>query len=150
MTQCGEANWQGKPSRNDQQKGFTLIELLIVMIILGLLAALVAPKLFQKVGMSKVKAAQTQIAMLGTALDAYRLDVGKYPTTAEGLEALVKNPGYDTWDGPYLPKNVPSDPWGKPYVYRCPGEHGDYDLYSLGADGQQGGKGENADIVSWK
>lgn len=139
-----------KVNRRAQQQGFTLIELLIVMIILGLLAALVAPKLFQKVGTSKIKAAQTQIAMLGTALDAYRLDVGKYPTTEEGLEALVKNPGHDSWDGPYLPKTIPKDPWGKPYVYRCPGEHGDYDLYSLGADGQEGGEGENADIVSWK
>lgn len=132
------------------QKGFTLIELLIVMIILGLLAALVAPKMFQKVGGAKVKAAKAQVAMLGTALDAYRLDVGSYPSSQENLEALRKNPGRDTWDGPYLPKDIPHDPWGKPYVYRSPGEHGDYDLYSLGADGQEGGEGENADVVSWQ
>lgn len=132
------------------QKGFTLIELLIVMIILGLLAALVAPKMFQKVGRSKQQAAKTQIAMLGTALDAYRLDVGSYPSTQDGLDALRKNPGRDTWDGPYLPKDIPLDPWGKAYVYRCPGEHGDYDLYSLGADGQEGGEGENMDITSWQ
>lgn len=131
------------------QRGFTLIELLIVMIILGLLAALVAPKMFQKVGSSKQKAAKTQIAMIGTALDAFRLDTGRYPTTEEGLDALQKNPGFDKWDGPYLSKDVPLDPWGKAYVYRFPGEHGDYDLYSLGLDGQEGGEGENADVVSW-
>lgn len=131
------------------QRGFTLIELLIVMIILGLLATLVAPTLFKKLGTSKQKAAKVQIAMIGTALDAYRLDVGSYPSTAEGLDALRKNPGRDTWDGPYMPKDIPLDPWGKAYVYRAPGEHGDYDLYSLGADGQEGGEGENADVVSW-
>jgi len=129
--------------------GFTLIELLIVMIILGLLAALVAPKMFQKVGSSKQKAAKAQIAMLGTALDAFRLDVGSYPSADEGLDALRKNPNRETWDGPYLPKDVPRDPWGHPYVYRSPGEHGDYDLVSLGADGQDGGEGENADVLSW-
>jgi general secretion pathway protein G len=132
------------------QVGFTLIELLIVMIILGLLAALVAPKMFQKVGSSKQKAAKTQIAMLGTALDAYRLDIGSYPNNEESLDALRKNPGHGAWDGPYLSKDVPRDPWGRPYVYRAPGEHGDYDLYSLGADGQEGGEGENSDVVSWE
>ena len=132
------------------QFGFTLIELLIVMIILGLLGALVAPKLFQKVGSSKQKAAKAQIGMIGTALDALRLDIGRYPTTDEGLAALRKNPGQNNgWDGPYLPKEIPNDPWGKPYIYRAPGEHGDYDLYSLGADGQEGGEGENADVNSW-
>ena len=131
-------------------RGFTLIELLIVMVILGLLAALVAPKMFQKVGTSKIKAAKAQIALLGTALDAYRLDVGRYPTTEQGLSALRVNPGFDTWDGPYLPKDVPKDPWGRDYVYRCPGQHGDYDLYSLGADGREGGEGENADVASWQ
>ncbi len=132
------------------QRGFTLIELLIVMIILGLLAALVAPKMFQKVGSSKQKAAKAQISMIGTALDAFRLDVGSYPTGEMGLDALRKNPGTGAWDGPYLSKDVPKDPWGRPYVYRCPGDHGDYDLYSLGADGQEGGDGENADITSWE
>jgi general secretion pathway protein G len=133
-----------------RDQGFTLIELLIVMIILGLLAALVAPKMFQKVGSSKQKAAKTQIAMLATALDTYRLDVGKYPTTDEGLAALRTNPGHDTWDGPYLPKAIPKDPWGQDYIYQCPGEHGDYDLYSLGADKQEGGEGEDADVNSWE
>lgn len=132
------------------QKGFTLIELLIVMIILGLLGALVAPKMFQKVEGAKIKAAKTQIGLLGSALDAYRLDMGAYPGTQEGLDALRKNPGHGTWDGPYLPKDVPPDPWGKAYIYRSPGEHGDYDLYSLGSDGQEGGEGDKADVVSWE
>lgn len=133
-----------------RQAGFTLIELLIVMIILGLLGALVAPKMFQKVGSSKLKAAKAQIAMVGTALDAFRLDVGRYPSSEEGLGALLTNPNMPNWDGPYLPKEVPPDPWGRAYVYQSPGEHGDYDLYSLGADGQQGGDGENADVASWE
>jgi general secretion pathway protein G len=121
------------------------------MIILGLLASLVAPKLFQKVGGAKQKTAKTQIGMIGTALDAFRLDIGRYPTSDEGLAALRQNPGRaDFWDGPYLPKDIPNDPWGKQYVYRSPGEHGDYDLYSKGADDQEGGDGENADVVSWE
>lgn len=131
-------------------RGFTLIELLIVMIILGLLAALVAPKMFQKVGSSKQKAAKAQMAMIGTALDAFRLDMGSYPTTEEGLEALRRNPGHGAWDGPYLSKDIPADPWGRRYIYRFPGEHSEYDLYSLGADGQEGGEGENADVLGWE
>ncbi len=136
------------------RKGFTLIELLVVMIILGLLAALVAPKFFGKIGQSKIKAAKTQIELLGSALDSMYLDVGRYPTTEEGLQSLIKRP--DTipatkWKGPYLPKNkIPKDPWGNDYQYKSPGEHNKYDLYSYGADGQQGGTGENADIVSWE
>ncbi len=132
------------------QKGFTLIELLIVMVILGLLAALVGPRMFGKVGSSKQKAAEAQISLFGTALDTYRLDVGKYPTTEQGLEALRRQPN-DTpnWDGPYLPKDIPLDPWGNSYEYKSPGDHGDYDLYSMGADGSMGGEGEDADIVSW-
>jgi general secretion pathway protein G len=127
-------------------RGFTLIELLIVMILLGLLAALVAPKMFQKVGSSKQKTAKVQISMFETALDAFRLDAGRYPSRDEGLEALRRNPGIDGWDGPYLPKDIPPDPWGRPYVYASPGEQGDYDLCSLGGDGQQGGEGENGDV----
>ncbi len=131
--------------------GFTLIELLVVVIILGLLASLVAPKFFGKLGASRQKTAKTQIALLGNALDEFRLDNGRYPTTEEGLEALRKKPeGLNNWAGPYLPKPVPKDPWGHDYVYRCPGEHGDYDLFSYGRDGQEGGEGEDADIVSWK
>lgn len=132
------------------QKGFTLIELLIVMVILGLLASLVGPRMFQQVGGAKQKSAKTQISMIGTALDAYRLDVGRYPTNEEGLQALRRNPGLETWNGPYLTKEIPQDPWNKDYIYRYPGEHGDYDLYSLGFDGQEGGEGENADVVSWE
>ncbi len=136
--------------RFHNQGGFTLIELLIVMILLGLLAALVAPKMFQKVGSSKLKVAKAQIGMIGTALDAFRLDVGRYPTREEGMDALRRNPGVDGWDGPYMPKDVPLDPWGRAYIYVSPGEHGDYDLCSLGGDGQQGGDGENSDVCSWE
>ncbi len=135
-------------SSGRSDKGFTLIELLIVMIILGLLAALVGPNLFQKVAGAKVKAAKTQIEMFGGALDSFRLDVGRYPSSDEGLAALRQRPGNaPMWDGPYLKKDVPPDPWGHPYVYRCPGEHGDYDLSSAGPDNQQGGEDE---IASWK
>jgi general secretion pathway protein G len=134
-----------------KQRGFTLIELLIVMVILGLLAALVGPRMFGKVGKSKQKAAKAQISLLETALDTFRLDVGKYPTSSQGLQALRVNPGgVERWDGPYLPKDVPLDPWGHPYEYRSPGEHGDYDIICLGADGNPGGEGEDMDIVNWK
>lgn len=133
-----------------KQAGFTLVEVLIVMVILGLLAALVGPRMFGKVGASKQKAAKAQISLFETALDTYRLDVGKYPTTAQGLQALrIKPDGVEKWDGPYLPKEVPPDPWGKPYVYESPGKHGDYDILSLGADARHGGEGEDTDITSW-
>jgi general secretion pathway protein G len=136
--------------KRNRKAGFTLIELLVVMLILGLLAALVGPKLFGKVGKAKIKAAKAQISLIEDALDAFRLDVGRYPTTEEGLQALVEQPsGMDKWDGPYLKKKIPKDPWDHEYVYKCPGEHGDYDLYSFGADGEEGGEGENADITSW-
>jgi len=131
-------------------KGFTLIELLVVMLILGLLVGLVGMDVFKHVGASKQKAARAQIEMFGSALDSFRLSVGRYPTTSEGLDFLRKNPRLYFWDRPYLRKDVPLGPWGRPYVYTCPGQHGDYDLVSLGADGQEGGEGENADVVSWK
>ncbi len=131
-------------------KGFTLIELLVVMVIVGLLAALVAPKLFPKLGKGKQAAAKAQIELLGQALDQMRLDIGRYPTTQEGLNALVTNPGAPNWDGPYLKKALPNDPWGKPYGYQSPGSHGEYDLYSYGRDGSPGGEGEDADLVSWQ
>ena len=135
----------------NKAKGFTLIEMLIVMVILGLLAALVGPRMFGKVGKSRQNAAKVQIALFETALDTYRLDTSKYPTTDQGLQALrVKPSGVERWDGPYLPKDVPLDPWGHPYQYRSPGEHGDYDIVSLGADGNPGGEGEDEDVVNWK
>lgn len=134
-----------------REAGFTLIELLVVMVILGLLAALVGPRLFGKVGQSKLGAAQAQIELFGAALDGLRLDVGRYPTTAEGLQTLREKPsGVDNWNGPYLRKEIPPDPWGRAYVYKSPGDHGEYDLISYGADGQPGGEGENQDVVSWK
>jgi general secretion pathway protein G len=132
-------------------RGFTLIELMIVVVILGLLAAFVAPKFFGKMSTAKLKAAKVQIEMFGTALDAFRLDVGRYPTTEEGLKALREKPsGVDKWEGPYLPKEIPTDPWGNAYVYRSPSEHGDYDIMSYGLDKVEGGEGENQDVVSWK
>ena len=132
-------------------RGFSLIELLVVIIILGLLAGLVGPRLFGRVGQSKQAAARAQIELFSAALDQYRLDVGSYPPSGAGLDALVKNPNAQNWNGPYLKKNlVPVDPWGKPYQYKCcPGDHGDYDIWTLGADGAPGGEGENADVSSW-
>ncbi|MCD6273598.1 MAG: type II secretion system major pseudopilin GspG [Deltaproteobacteria bacterium] len=133
------------------KKGFTLIEILIVMVILGLLAALVGPKMFGKVGKSRQKAAKAQISLLETSLDTFRLDMGRYPTSEEGLEALRTKPADSAkWDGPYIPKKVPLDPWGNPYEYQLPGENGEYDLTSFGADGTADGEGENKDIVNWK
>ncbi|MFQ5647021.1 MAG: type II secretion system major pseudopilin GspG [bacterium] len=118
---------------------------------LGMLAALVGPKLFGKLGKSKLQTAKTQISMLGQALDTFRLDVGRYPDTSEGLEALREQPaGLDSWEGPYLNREVPEDPWKNEYVYTSPGSHGEYDLVSYGADGSPGGEGENQDIVSWR
>ena len=139
------------PVRHNQA-GFTLIELLVVIIVLGLLVGLVGPRLFGRVGQSKQAAAKAQIELFGAALDQYRLDVGSYPPSGAGLDALVKNTSVSNWNGPYLKKNlVPLDPWGKPYQYKCcPGDHGDYDLWTLGADGAPGGEGENADVRSWE
>ena len=137
-------------ARVRSQRGFTLIELLVVIVVLGLLVGLVGPRLFGRVGQSKTAAARAQIELLGAALDQYRLDIGTYPTTAQGLEALQSNPNAPRWNGPYLRKAVPRDPWDNPYKYRCcPGQHGEYDLWSEGADNAPGGEGENADVVSW-
>jgi general secretion pathway protein G len=130
--------------------GFTLLELLVVMVIIGLLAAYVAPRYFSQVGKSEVRTAQAQIVALRNALDTYRLDTGQYPTTEQGLNALMVRPqGNAKWSGPYLQKAVPPDPWGRPYQYKSPGEHGDFDLFSFGRDGQAGGSGEAADLTSW-
>ena len=131
-------------------RGFSLLELLVVLVIIGLLVGIVGPKLFNKLGKSKIDTARAQIDAFGKSLDHYRLDTGHYPSTEQGLNALFERPANEAkWDGPYLAKAVPADPWSKPYVYKSPGEHGDYDLISLGADGQAGGSGEAADIVSW-
>lgn len=135
----------------NDERGFSLIELLIVMVILGLLAGLVGPKLFGKVDSSKQKAAKTQISLFESALDTYRLDNSKFPSTEQGLKALREKPeGAAKWKGPYLPKDIPMDPWGNAYVYRCPGEHGDFDIIAQGADNAPGGEGNDMDIVSWK
>lgn len=131
-------------------RGFTLLELLVVIAIIGLLAGLVAPRYFDQVSKSNTKIARAQIDSLEKALDQYRLDVGSYPTTELGLAALNTRPqNLDKWAGPYLKKAVPLDPWGARYGYKSPGDHGDYDLFSLGSDGQVGGTGEAADATSW-
>lgn len=139
------------------ERGFTLIELLVVVIIIGLLASLVVPSLFKKLGSSKQGASKAQIELLSTALSSYRLDNGRYPTTQQGLKALISKPTMPPtpkkWDGPYLEKNfIPLDPWENEYIYRCPGKENKegFETISYGADGKPGGKGEDADIFSWK
>jgi len=133
-----------------QLSGFTLLELLVVMVILGLLAGYVGPKYFAQVGKSEVKTAKAQIEALEKSLDLYRLDIGRYPSSELGLSALVTRPlNEPKWQGPYLKKGIPLDPWGKPYSYKFPGEHGEYDILSLGKDGKPGGSDDDADITSW-
>jgi len=132
------------------EKGFSLIELIVVLVILGLLAAIVAPKVAGNLGKGKTKIAKIQISEFEGALEAFMFDMGRYPTTAEGLDALIHNPtGSDSWAGPYLPQKrpVPVDPWGKPYRYRCPGEYGDFDIFSAGPDGIEG---NDDDVSNWK
>jgi general secretion pathway protein G len=138
--------------RRSAQNGFTLIELLVVMVIIGLLGALVGPRLFRNVGKSKVTAAKAQIGMFMASLGQYKLEVGTFPTTEEGLLALRLKPvAANRWDGPYMQKDIPLDPWGNAYIYKYPGEHGDEpDIVSHGGDGREGGEGENEDVVSWK
>jgi general secretion pathway protein G len=132
--------------------GFTLLELLVVMVIIGLLASYVGPRYFAQVGKSETNAARAQVEALAKALDTYRIDIGAYPSTAQGLGALVARPeGVNKWSGPYLQKDVPTDPWGRPYQYKSPGDAGrDFDITSLGKDGQAGGEGDAADIRSWE
>jgi general secretion pathway protein G len=132
------------------ERGFTLLELLVVMVIIGLLAGYVGPKYFSQIGKSEVKTAKAQIDSFDKALDQYRLDTGHYPSTENGLISLNSRPANEPkWQGPYLKKRMPDDPWGKPYQYKMPGEHGEYDLWSLGRDGASGGVDEAADIVNW-
>ncbi len=131
--------------------GFTLLELLVVLAILGLLVGFVAPQVIKYLGRAKTDTARVDIHNIGQALDLFRLDVGRYPTQQEGLQAIVAKPaGLDRWQGPYVKQaKMPADPWGEPYRYRIPGEHGEYDLYSLGADNTPGGTGENQDVANW-
>ena len=130
--------------------GFTLLELLVVMVIIGLLAGYVGPKYFSQVGKSEMKLARAQIDAFEKSLDQYRLDTGHYPNTEQGLAALITRPGNEPkWAGPYLKKTIPLDPWGNPYLYRQPGEHGEVDILSYGKDGRPGGSAESADITNW-
>jgi general secretion pathway protein G len=129
------------------EKGFTLIELIVVLVILGLLAAVVGPRVYDKLAKGKDQIAKIQIKEFEGALQLFSFDVGRFPTSAEGLESLIRNPGTDSWRGPYLSKELPKDPWGRLYAYRSPGMHGEFDIYSMGADGVDGG---DDDICSWK
>jgi general secretion pathway protein G len=134
-----------------RNSGITLIELMVVMVIIALFATLVGQRVFRNVDRARQTQAKSQIAELESTLDLFRLDVGRYPTTDEGLQALQVRPAsLENWDGPYLKKDVPPDPWNHPYVYRSPGQHGDFDLFSYGADGEEGGDGNNVDIANWK
>jgi general secretion pathway protein G len=137
---------------NRRQAGVTLIEMLVVVTIIALFAALVAPRMLKRTDTARVVAARAQINSFMTALGAYKLDTGLFPTTEQGLQALrVGPPGVTQWQGPYLPQEIPVDPWGRAYVYKFPGEHGDEpDIISYGADGQSGGEGIYGDILSWK
>jgi general secretion pathway protein G len=130
-------------------KGFTLLELLVVLVIIGMLAAIVGPRYFAQLGKSQITVARAQIDVLSKSVDNFRLDVGRFPTAEEGLQSLVVRPSSaDKWNGPYLKKEVPLDPWGHPYVYQVPGAKGDYAVISYGRDGQPGGSGEDADSSS--
>lgn len=148
---CGRARVKFIDKSSVAFAGFTLIELIVVVAIIGLLAGLVVPQFIKQEEKATAKAVKAQIELLGTALDTFRLDVGRYPTSQEGLQALNQKPGgLERWDGPYLKKEVPADPWGKPYVYKSPGEHGPYDILSYGADAAPGGQDNNRDITSWE
>jgi general secretion pathway protein G len=130
--------------------GFTLLELLVVMVIIGLLASYVGPKYFQQIGKSQIKTVRAQIDGFEKAFEQYRIDTGHFPSTEQGLQALFAKPNNEPkWSGPYLKKAPPPDAWGQPYQYKSPGEHGEFDVYSLGKDGRPGGSGEDADITNW-
>ena len=146
-----EAPRRSRRSAHYRERGFTLVEILVVITIIGLIMGLVGPRVLNYLTESKAKAAKIQIESFGSALDLYFLDNGRYPSSSEGLTALVQRPGSTmSWNGPYLKGAiVPNDPWGNPYLYRAPGQHGTYDIVSYGADGQEGGTGAAADITSW-
>jgi general secretion pathway protein G len=149
--QAIQARFLKRAQAPGSQSGFTLIELLVVLAILGMIVAFVTPQVLKYLGRAKSDSAHIQIENLAGALDLFRLDVGRYPTQTEGLQALVDVPvGLNNWNGPYLKqKAVPLDPWNRPFLYKSPGDHGDYDLYTLGADGVPGGTGENQDVTNW-
>ena len=138
-------------NRHCRQSGFTMMELLIVLVIIGLLAALVGPALFQRIAPAKESVARAQIENFMTALDSYFIDTGHFPSSQQGLQALRVQPeGEARWKGPYLKKEIPGDPWGNPFVYRAPGRNGGYEILSLGTDGREGGEGEGRDVTSWE
>ena len=138
------------PLSTHRAPGFTLLELLVVMVIIGLLASYIGPKYFSQIGKSEVKTAKAQMDGLEKALEQYRIDVGRFPSTEQGLAALFTKPNNEAkWQGPYLKKTAPPDPWGQAYQYKSPGEHGEFDLMSFGKDGRAGGTGEDADITNW-
>ncbi len=138
-------------NRIRNNKGFTLVELLAVMVILSLLASVVGVGIWNRISGAQRTTAKTQIKSMANALDTFRFDIGRYPTTQEGLQSLVTNPGLDNWDGPYIREpNIPKDPWQNPYQYQSPGAHGEYDLFSYGKDGTPGGDGDNADVNNWE
>ncbi len=139
-----------KKRRTEVERGFSLIELIVVLVILGLLATVVGPRVMDRLGKGKSEIAKLQIDQLEGALGLFRFDVGRYPTSAEGLQGLIATSGVQNWSGPYLDKRtLPKDPWGREYQYRSPGQYGDFDLWSWGADGTQGGDDDNADVASW-
>ncbi len=137
--------------KRTSEAGFTLIELLVVLVILVAIAGLVAPRVIGYLGSSRTKSAKIQISSLRAAMELYKLDMGQYPTSAQGFAALIKKPdNAEGWNGPYLSKpRIPNDPWNRPYHYKQPGEHGEFDIFSYGADNREGGEKENQDIVSW-
>ncbi len=153
MKQAGTRHGASQRGRIGERKqaGFTLVELLVVLVILGLIAAVATPQVIKYLGRANTDAARIQIQRLAGVLDLYRLELGDYPSEETGLQALVERPpGAERWNGPYIKKAQSlTDPWGNPYIYRYPGQHGDYDLFSLGRDAQEGGEGENQDLTSW-